>query len=203
MEDVETKHLENGITVRVCYDGEGGDSDNCPFREDDESVKLVTFERNSRHSKWHQFDSPSEVLPWAKKNKFWAFPLFKYEHGGVAYSLGAFSCPWDSGQCGYVLMSKAEWPRQAKAVLSAKSHVESYSSWCNGEIYGYIIEDSDGEHLDSCWGYVGDSKYCLDEAMSNAEYHVKEAGETKAKAFAESCYEARPDLAPQYEATGV
>ena len=28
--------------------------------------------------------------------------LFMYQHGGVAVSLNPFSCPWDSGCCGYI-----------------------------------------------------------------------------------------------------
>jgi hypothetical protein len=34
-------------------------------------------------------------------------PIYKFEHGGVAFSAGSFSCPWDSGFVGYIALSKA------------------------------------------------------------------------------------------------
>lgn len=33
-------------------------------------------------------------------------PLYMYEHSGISISTSPFSCPWDSGQIGFVLVSK-------------------------------------------------------------------------------------------------
>jgi len=37
----------------------------------------------------------------------------------------------------------------------------------------HIIEDENNEQLDSCWGFLGDYKYCLEEAQSAADYWVE------------------------------
>lgn len=47
---------------------------------------------------------------------------------------------------------------------SAKGFCETYTCWANGEVYGYIVEDSYGEHVDSCWGFYGnDLDYMFEE----------------------------------------
>ena len=202
----ETKHLDHGITVKIALDDGGAE---CPLGSYDDHVRLVEFSRRNGVSDTgvtkrgeSPFSEPSDVAPWAKANGFICYPVFKYEHGNVAYSLGAFSCPWDSGQCGYLLLSRKEWKRRGKRSDSyAKGALESYTSWCNGEVFGYIIEDSDGNELDSCWGFIGDSKYCLEDALAAAAYHVQEVGESlKAEkletesAFALAYEESRPDM---------
>lgn len=35
------------------------------------------------------------------------------------------------------------------------SFLVEYTQWCNGECYGFMLQDSEGEHLDSCWGFIG------------------------------------------------
>jgi len=50
----------------------------------------------------------------------------------------------------------------------AKSEVEEMDSYVRGEVYGYVIDEED-----SCWGFVGDIKYCIEEAKSIVDYMVK------------------------------
>ena len=33
-------------------------------------------------------------------------PLYLYDHSGITISTGMFSCPWDSGQIGFIYVSK-------------------------------------------------------------------------------------------------
>lgn len=40
---------------------------------------------------------------------------------------------------------------------------EAVRSYLDGEVYGWTVEDADGDVLDSCWGYVGDASYCMAE----------------------------------------
>ena len=61
-----------------------------------------------------------------------------------------------------------------KADSYAKTALESYSAWCNGSVYGWIVEDEDGETLESCWGYNGESDYALEEGLSMAA-HIEKA----------------------------
>jgi hypothetical protein len=106
------------------------------------------------------------------KKDYHVLPLIAYIHSGVALSLGRggqFSDPWDSGQIGYVLVKRRSGFRDI--LKAAESLVSEWNSWLSGEIYGYIVEDSDGEHMDSCWGFLGDIKFCIEEAKSAAESH--------------------------------
>ncbi len=119
-------------------------------------------------------------------------PVYRYEHGSVAYNTTGFSCPWDSGRVGLIVCTREtmieEWgkKRATKAVREKArkymaGEVETYSQWANGDVYGYVVEDKEGNHLDSCWGFYG-IDYCREEALSQAEYSAKtltEAGKAE------------------------
>ena len=36
-------------------------------------------------------------------------------------------------------------------------------------MYGYVVEDAEGNDLDSCWGFFG-MEYCKEEGRQAAEY---------------------------------
>lgn len=106
-------------------------------------------------------------------------PVYCYEHGNIAYSTGGFSCPWDSGQVGWTFATKAEilenWggkiltpARRAKAAKLLSAEVETYSQYANGEVYGYVLQDENGETLDSLWGMYG-FEYVQEEARAAAK----------------------------------
>jgi hypothetical protein len=82
-------------------------------------------------------------------------------------STGSFSCPWDSGQVGFIYankkmildcyggkkITKAKLERVRKGLVE---EVEVYSSWIEGSCYGWTIDDPEGNEInDSCWGYYG------------------------------------------------
>lgn len=64
-----------------------------------------------------------------------------------------------------------------------EEEVKEYSSFIEGQVYGYEVLDENDETLDSCWGFVGDIKYVKEEAESAAraayrmKYPVPEARE--------------------------
>ena len=119
-------------------------------------------------------------------NKFHiVLPINAYEHGGITISSGGFSDIFDSGQLGFVYVShediKKEYnvKRLTKSVLeraekTLRGEVETYDDYLTGNVYGYIIEDENDEQLDSCWGFLGDYKYCLEEAQSAADWHAEQ-----------------------------
>ena len=59
------------------------------------------------------------------------------------------------------------WGVDTDAAL--ESTLSAYCSWAIGDCYGFIIEDKDGDELDSCWGFVGDLDYCMKEARDAAK----------------------------------
>lgn len=105
----------------------------------------------------------------AQKNlekKYIVLPVYKYEHGNVCYNTRGFSCPWDSGINGFIYVSKDKVreeygiknisPRIVQRIKGyLKDEVETFSNAVSGEVYGYTIENSEGEELDSCFGFYG------------------------------------------------
>lgn len=94
-------------------------------------------------------------------------PLYLYDHSGITISTGSFSCPWDSGQVGWIYMTldeaRSNWPNESDPIEAAtrclKGEVDEYDKFLTGEAYGYTITsgsaDGNGEELTSCWGYLG------------------------------------------------
>lgn len=93
--------------------------------------------------------------------------LYLYDHSGLTISTGSFSCPWDSGQIGWIIVSiekikkEYDWKvltkkRRKQIEKYLRSEVETYDQYLTGDVWGYIIQDEDGnEDYDSCWGYFG------------------------------------------------
>jgi hypothetical protein len=99
-------------------------------------------------------------------------PLFLYDHGGITMNTTGFHCQWDSGQVGYIYITKekiieeygndsAETRERVNGYL--KGEVETYDQYIRGDVYGFVIEevstcDHGHEHateVDSCWGFFG------------------------------------------------
>jgi hypothetical protein len=67
---------------------------------------------------------------------------------------------------------------EARAVLVDRlnSDIKVYNHYLAGEVYGYTVGlyNRDGDQLvesDSCWGFIGESEYCLQEAK-DVGYHM-------------------------------
>ena len=131
-----------------------------------------------------------DVANEAKKKGDVVLPLYLYDHSGITISLSPFSCPWDSGQVGFVIVRKQTMlenfggkiftqKMKEKALKLAQGEVKDYDQYLRGEIYGYIIDD----HKDSCWGYfsiedaIEEAKICIDwdekKALENHCNQVK------------------------------
>ena len=91
-------------------------------------------------------------------------PLFLYDHSGITMSTAPFSCPWDSGQVGYIFVTlehvrkEFSWKRMSakrrariEEVLTAE--VKAYDKYLRGEVFGYTVRDGKNDVVDSCWGF--------------------------------------------------
>ena len=67
--------------------------------------------------------------------------------------------------------SREEFDRVCAAVSAEYRHLE------RGEVYAYLVETADGDHLASCHGFVGEADYALAQGIEEAEYINKEAAE--------------------------
>jgi hypothetical protein len=146
----------------------------------------------SGHSRYKTMDGYDEVLCY--------LPVYLYEHSGQTVRTTPFGDPWDSGQVGFIFVTKAkvreEWkvkrisPKLRKLVMNnLEGEVKDYDRWLTGDIWGYKIygplpdgfdEDKDDieeyEQDDACWGFYG-QEYCLQEAKSAVDYIDKKEQE--------------------------
>lgn len=111
-------------------------------------------------------------------------PLYLYDHSGITISTSPFGCPWDSGRIGFIYVTKEQVRNEygvqritksikEKVVNVLKGEVETYDMYIRGEVFGYRIEDKDGNIVDSCFGYY-DQEDCLLNGQDLLEYYVKE-----------------------------
>jgi hypothetical protein len=106
-------------------------------------------------------------LVWKTLEKHYVMlPLYLYDHSGITMNTSGFSCQWDSGQVGWFYASKKEIKKEFNWILLTKkrikkvidilnSEVKAYDDYLTGNVYGYIVEDQMGNHIDSCWGFFG------------------------------------------------
>lgn len=103
--------------------------------------------------------------------KYLMLPLYLYDHSGITMNTTGFSCPWDSGQVGWIYASKEDALREfggksftaatrKKAEDCMRGEVECYDSYLRGEAYGFELY-KDGELEDSCWGFIGSNEEAL------------------------------------------
>jgi hypothetical protein len=95
-----------------------------------------------------------------------ALPLYLYDHSGITMSTTPFTCRWDSGQVGWITMTKEQvlstyggkrvtQKKKEQAIALMKEEVNTYDRYIAGEVYSYVITDANGEEVESCGGYYG------------------------------------------------
>jgi hypothetical protein len=147
------------------------------------------------------FTSPEDFQAWyagevKAKRIAVALPLWLYDHSGISMSCGErtypYNDPWDSGGVGVIFVTRDKllqeygtWDNgklikaasrvtktmRAKAEKCLQQEVETYSAWLQGEVYGYRVDDADGNLIDSCGGFVGELDYCKEQANDAADSH--------------------------------
>lgn len=107
------------------------------------------------------------------KHFLW-LPLYLYDHSGITMNTTGFSCGWDSGQVGIIVvpkyavrhllygggvnqLTKKEIERWERLL---KGEVETYDQYLTGQCYGGVLETranegDDWKEEDSCWGFYG------------------------------------------------
>ncbi len=137
------------------------DSSECPlgwWTDDKNTIALKGLGRICDEPQAENVEELEAETIEAAGNGF-SFPIYRYEHGGIAYSLAPFSCPWDSGIAGYITCD-AETYEEAEKECAAR--INEFTQWVNGSVYCV----TDGE--DTLCGIYADSeeeaiKYYLEE----------------------------------------
>ena len=177
------------------------DSDPLDPRADDNLGTMVCFHRNynlgDKHEYRHQDYSGWEEMKKAiirNENAGVILPLYLYDHSGITMNTTGFHCPWDSGQVGFIFISKEKmryeysYKRVSKKLIKRVREylileVATYDQYLTGDVYGYRITNPEtDEEIDSCWNFFG-SDYCMKEAESIVAYILAKVdyGETLEK----------------------
>lgn len=166
-------------------------------REDFDNLgKMICFHNRYSLGDKHDYNSDDysgwdEQLKVISKNEDVCviLPIFMYEHSGITIKTTPFGCPYDSGQVGWIFISKKKVRKEYSVKRINKKlkeriteyligEVKTYDQYLTGDIYGYEISkitkcDLGHEHteeLDSCWGFFGESE-CMKEAEGIVEYY--------------------------------
>lgn len=182
MESIETFE-HNGLTIKIYLDA----SYESPREWDNLGTMVCAHRRYSLGDK--QLD-PEEIREIIERAGVISLPLYLYDHSGLTMNTTGFSCPWDSGQVGYIYVTKEKLRKEfgvkrlsrkkiARALELLKGEVETYDMYLRSDIYGYVISQpcekcGEPEELDSCWGYYG-FDYCKQEAIAIAENIIRRA----------------------------
>lgn len=165
--------LENGCRIEIWQDT---DADS-PRDWDPLDSKFYTWHRRYSSPDRHQISEPMYHLP----ADTIGIKVWMYDHSGVTYAAAdhnPFHCPWDSGQVGWIFISRADArarlnvkrltkKHEEKIIDQLKKEVEVYSEWASGEVYGYTVYDKEGNIIDSCGGFYGsDHDHMLEEAKA-------------------------------------
>lgn len=97
-------------------------------------------------------------------------PLYLYDHSGITMNTTGFSCRWDSGRVGFIVagldkvrecfgIKRVTAKQRQRAVESLVSEVAVYDQYLTGDVYGFVVEDDDGNVVDSCWGFYGSDPF--------------------------------------------
>jgi hypothetical protein len=178
MQEVMTEEYK-GYKIKICIDEN-------PFspREDDNLGTMVCFHRRYDLGDKHDFETPDDCVQFSKKKDVISLPLYLYDHSGITMKTTPFTCPWDSGQVGFIYVGKEkirEWYQIKKVtkkvierVLKAlESEVETYDRYLRGEVFGFQIEKND-EIVDSCWGFIGEQEEVIQRAKEEVDCYSKE-----------------------------
>jgi len=160
--------------------------DECPEspREWDNLGKMICFhsrydlgdKHDINHDDYDGWDAMEKHL--AKEYDGVILPLYLYDHSGITMNTTGFSCNWDSGQLGFICVSKESirkwhsWKNITKKRLDTISkylvnEVGTYDKYLTGEVYGFEVKDNKGDIVDSCYGFynkedaINDAKGCI------------------------------------------
>ncbi len=131
-------------------------------------------------------------------------PISMYEHSGITLWLGSkdshFDSQWDCSSIGFAYVEKNtaeeegmldpgekykhDWKEWAYAMMEGE--MQTYDQFVRGEVYGYMIEDENGEeatdsNLCGCWGFIGDDgkEDMLSEAKANIDSYLERKRNTR------------------------
>jgi hypothetical protein len=110
-------------------------------------------------------------------------PIYMYDHSGITISTSPFSCLWDSGQIGYIFVTKEKirkeysWKiinkkRENEIIEYLNNEIKTYDQYLRGDIVSYTITDNEDNEINSCWGFY-DKNEMMTECESIIDNYIK------------------------------
>lgn len=157
---------ENGLIVIITTDPDPESP-----REWDNAGTMVCFHKRYNLGDKHDFPTPEAFRLWWEEygEGGTILPLHLYDHSGLTISTTPFSCPWDSGQVGWIYLTRERQEREhiEDPVSYLKGEVATYDEFLRGDVYCFSIEDN-GNVIDGSCGYFG-LEHCREEARHVAK----------------------------------
>lgn len=203
---IERTEEYKGYTIQVLLDECANEFN--PRVEYDNLGTMVCFHGRYSLGDKHDYDSRDysgwdELLAAIQEREgpLVALPLYLYDHSGITMRVGSQefrnvdSAGWDWGPVGYIYLTveraRKEWgwkrmsrKRTNRVIEVLTSEVKEYDKYLRGEVYGFQVTDSDGHHMDSCWGFLGDPEESglLEQARESADYAAEKRDNSRVKA---------------------
>jgi hypothetical protein len=168
---VNSREWDN-VGTMVCWHRNYKLGDQQPDCSPDEFLfRLMSDREFDKHRKYVPDEIKTKHVQAYINKHFFVLPLYLYDHGGLTIKAAPFSCPWDSGQVGFIYAERncTEYPDLKAGLLS---EVEVYDQYLRGDVWEYLIKDDAGNLLASCCGVYG-YEDCEREARSEAESILK------------------------------
>lgn len=136
-------------------------------REWDNLGTMVCWHRRYNLGDKHEYEDPQDFQESEEyKNAFVILPVYLYDHSGITISNTDFGDRWDSGQVGYIFVTKEKAQKEFSGALdeilkqriteTLIAETNTYDNYLQGDCYGFKITDENGEELDACGGFFGD-----------------------------------------------
>ena len=137
--------------------------------------------KSSNFSSWEDLESHL----YKKENALIAIPIFMYDHSGLWINTTGFSCPWDSGQVGYIYASKEKVRKEYNCKRISNnlkeaikemlcSEINLYNHYLSGNVYSFTLTDKEkDEELENSSGFYGAD--CIENGIFDyvSEYFTK------------------------------
>lgn len=155
---------------------------------DDDSESPRKWDNNGRIFHWHprydlgeervrrdDYPSAQAVKEWIEENNdvIAILPVYLYDHSGLTINTTGFSCPWDSGQVGWIVATRDSLTACGhdvdkldveKVKTWLRGEIETFDQFLRGDVYRFdIVGGKDDEP--SCGGFYGSNP--LENGMSD------------------------------------
>lgn len=127
------------------------------------------------------------------KRDYVYFAIHMMDHSSYAFSLASIDAKrnnyagyymgFDCGTFGVMAVSKAKirqeygCKRITKKIMERvesclNGEIKTFEAYANGYVYGFEVEDENGDVIDSCWGFF-DSDDAMEQGKDSAKYYME------------------------------